>query len=687
MKNNVIKIAIAFFLSFILSVVGFYIFITNQIETPKIKKLITESIATNLKGANVTIEALEYEIGRKINFEIKNLKIASNNKEDLIVESINVKVPLYSIITSGGVVEINVFDPKIFYLDNDKTLSNWESFFTSGVPNAKTKTLKVTVPKFLEKSKINLKIRRAVIKGPKNEFVISKIIFKNLNRNKSTAFEITGSGTQTLFENELKFDYLGIGEIHLKDILDNQVSKSNIMLKLSNLKIANKEMPSLKLSGIIEFKRDSALKVNFRNEMDSILRGEFKGALSASNLSLEALEQEIIPNEFFSTFDILSKSLLERIDFGEGILKTNGVLNYNFNTKKLKSFLRVISTKDMTFDILSKKVTSNIELNNQDSNIEINLLLKGFDGNGAIKYKTTINDQFDGVKSTSIAMNLENMKVDVPNYSLRSEEVNSESNEAVEGNEEANFQFPDFSLDVKTQSLLLNNIPVSLELSSKAVGNVLQLKGAKFEIAEKSNINLKGTYSLSRDQLLLISGDINNVDMSTAKSLFPDELQNLEGSLTGTFNLRNLLSEPSSTSLSSKITLENGSINNVDLNSLLKPILRNLDGNDAISDDLNSFLKFKKLNSHFEYSDNNFKLDSVELISTNKKKLIEAQGNISLEERKNSSLELKVFSLPRNNMDYLPVLLKGDGLNIIPDIEYTKGKLSMSKLIKSKKIN
>lgn len=285
-----VKIGLGVLSVLIISFGSLVYYASTQISGPKIKKIAQQQLEKQFPGANVDIGDLKISLGTSIKLNIQkfdlNLKdtIAKNYKDKHLfsLKNLNVKIPVWAILTNGGTVDIVVDDPQANFTKR-KDQSNWilaqkgkstsskkvqapapveksssvskntavSAAATSSTVGQDSSNAKDSsnpkIPSFLENSKVNIKVKELTVKYDLDktnmgEVVISKILLKKLNFKSNSAFEIETRISSVVSEEaskasaqSLSFEARAIGDFNLSQIIKEKIMKSSVVITVNDL--------------------------------------------------------------------------------------------------------------------------------------------------------------------------------------------------------------------------------------------------------------------------------------------------------------------------------------------------------------------------------------------------------------------------------------------------------------------
>lgn len=299
--GKLVKVLIGLFVLVGLVVGGAIFYVTTKIKPEDIKKLAIEATEKALPGTNVKIQKVDYSIGTSFSFELDDLEIKL--KKDLLkrtygkdffeVGKVNVKVPLWALITNGGTISINVDSPEVTYkefsaLQTNISLAMGPKKKEDAPVKAEDKpketdakqptTGKVEVPAFVKNSKINIRLTNvgvnySLYKSLNGKTKISRIVLKNIGLSSPSAFEIA-SDIKVNLDAKTKFstNLLVIGDLDLKTILDSGEISTNIHVTLSKIAMSSLpiKVPDVKASVKVNLHKDGKIDSKVKVDVGSV---------------------------------------------------------------------------------------------------------------------------------------------------------------------------------------------------------------------------------------------------------------------------------------------------------------------------------------------------------------------------------------------------------------------------------
>ena len=135
--NKSMKILVSIISIIIIFCISTVVLISTKIKPELIKKEAISAINKNLPNATASIESIDYSIGTSVTLELeKFLLVEKATKNKLLsLNNLEVKIPIWAILTSGGTIDIITDNPDIFVNKKNGEL-NWSKALST--PNKKS---------------------------------------------------------------------------------------------------------------------------------------------------------------------------------------------------------------------------------------------------------------------------------------------------------------------------------------------------------------------------------------------------------------------------------------------------------------------------------------------------------------------------------------------------------------------
>jgi len=599
LKENKKIFLIGFILFLIGTVGGLYYFVKTQIRPDEIKLAIKEKIERSLPGTEVSLGELTVKYGPSLYLKIKGMDILLKKelfkRRDFIqVNEIEVKLPIWSLITGGGNLEVNLIKPEVYLLETDEKKSNWsqaiseESKSVNLVNKEKPSVDKTNIilPAFLVSSTLALRLNDLKvyydIQNKIGVWSASKMILKNLGLSSNAAFEVQSNFKRVKNDKEvLSLDTVLVGSIEFSKYLKTGHLNINSSYKIKNLKYV----------GIPEVLPTTRGDISVSLSKSGLLKGDFKAVYKSSELKSNFLVDEKGDAELdnfelklaLGDFNDLWKSLGQSSDLtsASGVLK--GRLEYKDKriiprlTYKITNFYYPLANESMKLSFGG--VWDGDSIQNLGS---IKTL------GGEVKYKSEVtfalnsNEAFEKRLSHYTAdLELNQIKISKKlfNHIFATSKlpVKEKDNENPNKKQDKFFLLPKGLINITLNSVVLGNQTLDGGATFKTDKNRFSLvNGVLLNSEGKLKISAKGKVF---NDLIEIKHDLTFKNWSTAtinglidkgdKSL----LANLDGRISGKY----LFPDKSKNSYKVDLITTKGHFLNYDLNDTLKSFHESFD--------------------------------------------------------------------------------------------------------------
>lgn len=715
MKRSV-KILISFGLLLLVVALSSIYFISTKINPEMIKKLSVEAIEENLVDTKAEITQVDYTLGTSVKLFVKGINLTRKSDRSKLLEFalIEVNIPLLAILTSGGVIEISA-DAPIIYVNQKNEKINWLEVIASKetkkaevnqVKNTQKHTKEFKIPDFVERSKLNFKLNNLKVLMDLGEFKkstvdVNRITVKNLNFIKSTAFEIqTSVNYQLAKEQYFKTEIQSIGEIFLKDLIENNKLNLTTTLKINNTSLDGVEVkiPTIKgkikangefddLNSLVDLTFDNVGNLNTEMLMQ-------KDLLTVSKLNLRIKPENVL--KLLPTENSASLKAV-KLDDTEFVVEGNSTLE--LGSLSLAPNLVFYTTKNVTLDLGSPLEVASIisgKLTNKNLNLEVKSTT--LEGQILTKVETQIDpmnlpQEFNQYGPIKVNIALTDMKLS--RRYLQDKLWGQKKNPSTSQNEPNPAESPENSSATK---LLLPSVEVNLagkrifvadqEISLQGKINVqddkirsqeFDLRYGKGKVGTDFNILLVDSKNYNADFQL----DFRDVQLAGFNAFFPQYLSELNGNFVGKVEGKIQIGNELNYNLLAKMRGTNGEMKDLDVVKIIGPLLSSINWlKGKIPEKQNVSNKFDKLYVDTQVTNQKIEINKLEVIGHKKEFDIGVSGKVSMLDGP-SVLTGELYSqlIPKEfvktfGLKKIPFRLKGTGFAIYqPDYDYTNKRL------------
>lgn len=744
MKSNKMKIISVFLLIFVLLVGGVFYYASTKLNPEEIRKLAVEQ--TKKIFPNAEVELGNVNIAWGLNFKVELQKFSlktipmSGDKVDMMsVDELVVKIPLWAIITNGGVIEIQLDKPLVNYAEFTES-NNW--VYAMGTKASdKTAEEKVEDKKdqqatgessasavgLFGKSKINVKVSDVAIRyslrdNSKGQISVSRFLIKGLNFESSTAFEVA-SGAEFVMKDKSKvsFNTIAIGEINIADLVKNGSVTSLVLVKVNNISKTGLEwkFPEVTTNLNVLLKKDGELsgtiQTSFENQNKISANFKMTKEISISDINVDIVLKDIA----------LIMGLDRTIDLSRAKLSAKGSVLYT-EDKKIDANLNFSITPGIGYshDGLVATTTASGEFKKKDIAIRVKTdVLEGV-------VQTLINGEYDPnqkfdmktLKPFDIKLTASGMKI--PEKLIRAKlwtkkeggEDNKEDNKEVadtntkESPQQSKATEADSSSgneSNKAEAAMLPPSNITLQWSGINVGGEdFSGKGRIVTSAQAlaiDNLNFKfskGTGKLSQTMKMGAKSsesnfnfEVSELNLSSFKAFLPPFIENFTGTFSGKVSgnatMYKALNKAPRFDVGVAIDAKKGEVKKLNISDYVNPLLSNIP---IVKDQVQD--KALKIDGNFEtlamkgrFTNEEYNLSSFNFVGINKKAEINGSGILYplVNATKMSTMEVtftenggKIGDVLQKNIGtrVLPMRLSGPGFSLKPDYQYTLSKVA-----------
>lgn len=732
MKNNKFKIALLALAVFFVAVGGLFYYASTKLNPEEIRKIAIEKTQEAFPFA--TVELGQVEIGWGLNFKVHLQKFVLNtthpvNKtkvEMMAVDEMIVKVPIWAIITNGGVVEIQIDKPIMNYSEFQEG-NNW-TYAMGGKKEEEAKTPEekaVEAQKNAEKSakaldvfgksKINVKLSDVAVKyslkdNSNGQINVSRFIVKGLNFETSTAFEIASDSQFVMKDNsKVSFSTIAIGEINIADLVKNGSVSSVIIITVNNINKTGLswKFPEIKTKLDLLLKKDGELSGKVLTEFES--QNKISAAFKMTKeISLSDINVDIVLKDVG-----MIMGLDRAIDLSKAKLTARGGLNLS-EDKKINADLNFAIAPGIGFSKDGLSTTTSVNGTFKEKTLAVKVKTEAMDGqiNTAIDGEFDPNQKFDmnalklNIKVAANGMKIPEKLIREKLWSKKTNDKTAEPKKA-EGAEES--QASDTSAGsattpapVEPPKLINTNIALSWTNISVA-GEDFSGRGRIVTSASSlavDALNFKfggGTGELNQTMKLGIKNNDSNftfkvkdLNLGSFKAFLPPFIENFTGLVSGQFNGTAALSNtgaPPRYDLNVNVDAKKGEIKKLNISEYVNPILSKIPmAKDKIPENaLKLDGNFETMTMKGRFTQDAYNIASFNFIGINKKVEINGNGTLYPSPNKTSVMEVsftetagKVGDALEKNIGSrtLPLRLSGPGFTLKPEYDYTLGRVA-----------
>lgn len=719
MKSNKFKIIGIITAIFVIFIAGVVYYASTKLNPEEIRKIAITQTEKVFPKAKASLETINITWGLNFKIELHKFAITTTSPEGvpvemLAVDDLVVKVPLWAIITNGGVIEIQLDKPLMNYAEfpvgnnwtyamGDKKDEKEDGKTLEEKAAAQEKAIGV-----FGKSKINVKLSDVGVKyslrdNSKGQITISRFLVKGLNFESSTAFEIASDAKFVMADkSQVSFSTIAIGEINIADLVKNGSVSSLIIVKVNNIAKTGLEWKFPEITTNINFllTKDGEIsgKVLTSFESQNKIGADFKmnKQIEISNINIDIILKDVG----------LIMGLDRAIDLSKAKLNAKGGLVYT-EDKKIDADLSFSIAPGIGYSKDGLVATTSIEGSFKQKDIAVRVKTDVLSGQveAIVNGEYDPNQKFDmkALKPFDIKVTATRLKIpekliqeklwakkdpaEVARTEAQAEEARAKA--AAEGK-------PAPGLPATNVNVSWSNISVGGEdfqgrgkiiVSSHAIA----VDDMNFKFSKGSG-KLTQTMRLgSKSNDVTFDLGIKDLNLSSFKPFLPPFVENFTGTFSGKVNGNATLftaNKPPRYDVNVSLDARNGEIKKLNIGEFINPLLASIP---MIKDQVGD--KQVKLDGNFEtlkmsgrFTDTTYTLGSFNFIGLNKKVEITGSGTIYpvVGAPNNSSMDVyftengKIGDLLQKNVGVrvLPVRLSGPNFGMKPEIQYTLSRIA-----------
>ncbi len=719
MKSNKFKIIGIIAAVFIVLTAGVVYYASTKLNPEEIRKIaITQTEKVFPKG-KANLESVHISWG--LNFKIELHKFAINTTgpdgsavEMMAVDNMVVKVPLWAIITNGGVIEIQMDKPLMNYAEFPVG-NNWtyamgdkkEDDKNEKTPEEKAAAQEKAIGIF-GKSKINVKISDVLVKyllrdNSNGQITVSRFLVKGLNFESSTAFEIASDAKFVMADlSEVSFSTIAIGEINIADLVKNGSVSSLVIVKVNNISKTGLEWKFPEITTNVNFllTKDGEIsgKVATTFESQNKIAADFKMTkqIEISNINVDIILKDIG----------LIMGLDRAIDLSKAKLTARGGLIYT-EDKKIDADLSFSIAPGIGYSKDGIVATTSVEGSFKQKDIAVRVKADVLGGlvDTIINGEYDPNQKFDMKALKPFDIKVTATRLRIPEKVIQ-QKLWAKKDPAVAAKEEADAEAarakaakegkPMPGLPAANINVNWSNINIGGE-DFQGRGKIIVSSHA-IAIDDMTFKFSKGTGKLTQTMKLGVTSNesvfdlgIKDLNLSSFKPFLPPFIENFTGTFSGKVNGSATMftsARPPKYDVNVALDAKNGEIKKLNIGEFINPLLASIP---MIKDQVGD--KQLKLDGNFEtlsmkgrFTDTTYNLASVNFVGLNKKVEITGSGTIYplVGAPNNSSMDIyftenaKIGELLQKNVGakVLPIRLSGPNYALKPEIQYTLSRIA-----------
>jgi hypothetical protein len=718
MKKNIFLIIILIILS---ALGGAYFYISSKINPDELKRIAINSAKEVYPDLIIAIDKIDYEIGLNVKLQVKGLQLASKFSKNVLAElsHFEVRIPVWSILTSGGAVEIKANSPIIYFLKENKDDFNWSKPLTKKTENAKkqnSKNKEIEFPSFLNKSRINIKVEKAIVDYQlddemKGRITINQILIKNINMVKTTAFEIDLNLKMSAKEGQyLKSKIELIGEIDIGKYIRNGDIDFNLMcsLKENSFDGINIKIPNVDVTADIDSIENSKVKIVSNLKLEEVSELKLEVLIDDTTIAVDKLKSVTSLSKLVKLLPKETSSELNNLNWGKSNLMVDGKLNYDFKANRIVNDIYLSTTNSIKYSLDDTDIIFkiNADLSNENLNFKASSEVLGANIVAGLATKLNLNNlptKVEELHPIDIKINMNDLKlsktyIQQKLYGAKKvENVEESASDVIKPHNKEKINLPQTKMQLIGKEIYVGDEEIMFDMDFNLKNN--ELKTTKFVFKWG-----QGTVLLDNSLKLINLNSYNGVfDTKLTKvnfisfsALFPPFLKSIEGEFTGAVSGKYSVDETIKYDIKTNFTARDGQVNELDLRDYIMPIIENFEllKGKVNKNDLIRSGGFKLLNYEGNMTEKIVQIKSLKLTGQDNTADMKVNGHIAMDASKSSEVFISLFDKSGKFSKILnseigdsefPLLLKGKGFLLIPDQNYTISKLLTKKIQLEKK--
>ncbi len=683
------KIVVLIFSLVLVGLTGLYFYAQSVIEPKEIKETITSKLEQALPGAAVSLGDLKVSYGPSIVLTIEGMDILLKKqvmkKRDLLqIKRANIRLPLVSLLTGGGNLEVNLEEPELFLHRKKDKLGNWKQAFNKEFEdkNAITKnrplsnSQNIILPAFLINSTVAFRLRDLKVYYDIDDKVgvwrSSKFIIKNLGLNSNAAFEVQSNFKRVAEEKEkFSFDLTMIGSLEFSKYLKTGELNinSNIKIKELSLDSGKKKLPLVRGDAFVSLAKNGSLKGN--------LKTLFKESSLDATFEIVDEKQELT----------LQKSVIQAADINDFVTKLNwGPLSLAGSTVELMG--RLDLSRGQVVPYLNFKV-ENLFLSKENINLS-------FSGSGKFAGDKIISDLNSSALGGSLEVNTEvNFKINSSDTFekrlsfyrvnalakgvtlnkelmgfLRKKEKEIGPGEVVE--KVPNFLMPKGIVTLTLEDASLGKLKVSGGGTLKTVEDEVELKNGALLLSD-GKLNFSGSAKVFKDSLKWnIKSILKDWPLSGLAHFYESDLSLIDGLMSGELTIDALNRPLNSKRVQAKLNSQKGDLLKVSpeffVETLEESLKRSPYFNLQYKKNSRKLSNYKDLSVSASFTDNEHNYENL-IFTTNNNQQIIVKGVVDPKAKERKRIKVWV----KGDSDFQKALSKKARLKTFPLGFWSKG--------------
>ena len=642
----------------------------------------------NLK---IDLGSLEVGFGLNSHIKISEIKLSSKilelDKASLAsFDLIDVKIPVFNILTGGGTIVLEVKKPEIEFRSIEKG-TNWSKTLEGPDSEGEVdQTKKPKLPGFLANSQINAYMQNLLFKhvgqeGKINRYNFNEISLKDIGIKRPMAIKLT-SNIEFTSNQLIKFSIDSIGEFSLKSFLEDRVIRTKAISKISDLSIGEKtlELGEISLNTNLLFRNDKTGRISYEVKSDNLLetKGEYLILKDEGTLKIDKFLVSLVGLNKVYPFKT------ESLNLGDSSISLDGEVIIN-KEGNLKPYLKAKLIKSLFYEVdpIKLELESGV-LVLTENKFDLSTAFSTLKGRGELKLSNEfdLNKKLDlaGLEPFEASLDLNGLIIE--ESSIRKlMEPRVEKAESKEVSKDIKPIIP-FVLDLKIKNILLLKEVLNGKAQISAVKEKIAVKNLDLKLAGGSLLVNSTTEMLKNASTHKFSIDLEKINLNSFKSLASKEMPFATGILSGSI-AGNAKSDVKGMTYSVflKGQAQDGKVINYDFSEVINERLDKINELPYFNKKPLKRIKipqdYEKITYDFHVKEGLVKIKKIHMIGIKKKIELKSEGQ--LKEKGNSDVYINFFDKKKNYLKFLkevdmnsfPTRMVGTGYELKPDYNYT----------------
>ena len=710
-----LKIGLILLLAVFVAIGAAFYVVSTKIDPELIRKSAIEAIEGNLNDVKATIGEVSYTLGFTVKVNVKNLDISAAKSGDplLRVADAKVEVPILSILSNGGTVDVKIEKPEVVLKELPGGSSNWKAALPTGEEAKKPSTGKkeeskgeVELPSFVENSRVDLKITDLGLThiplGKKPSTIqVEKILLKNLNLKKTTAFEVVSSLQYGIDqEKTVSANVQLVGEVALNNFFKTGAIDTNMLLNVDNIKASWLDLKVPALKNVIRFKmkEDGSIEAEVRTNGGPLsLETDVKVDKKIEKVSVNKMQLAVNLGGIPGIVGGELQEALKGIDFGKSEFKAGGTALINLKETKVDPNLSFSVEKPVTISVAEQPIAVSFKGRYVGDEASLKIKNELLSGVATLDANTRINPMklpesiaaYNPVKAKLLITNVKLEKAFIQKL-LYGDKAKAQSkaqpgqNEKVE--EAKPISFPPFDLALEGKHIFINTQEMNLSGSVSGKNGIVDVNGLKMVYGPGSaKLNAKAKLATTQDISADFKLGLENMDMGGLNVFLPPMISEIQGKYEGNVSGALKKTKELSYDIKTDVKASNGELKNLNLSSFLLPLIESISflKGKVDEDKLKISDKFDTMSLNARATEKYAHINKFNFVGNKKSVVLEAKGKVAMKETASSRVEanLVIDSVAKDVKQYsgtesIPVLLQGKGFVMLPVVKYTTDKLT-----------